>query len=806
MKRNLLLLMVTMLLGFAATAQVIYQDDFDSYNPGDYLAVVSPDWTTWSNQPGGSEDALITDAQSSSPSNSVIVEGAVDVVYPIANYTAGAYKMTFEMYVPSGFNGYFNLLQVFAGASSEWGMQVFFDVGGQGSIDGGGEGAASFSYSYDTWMLIENVIDLDNDWAEFYIDGNLIHGWVWSTGAFGTGALNQLGGMDMFAWSDNGPCKYYFDDVVFEGMSAALYEDDFESYNVGDFLAVENPDWWTTWTNQPGSAEDAPITDEMALSGTQSVLVEGSTDAILKLGNKTSGQYQLNFNYYIPSGFGGYFNIQHFETPGIEWAYEVYFGSNGVAELSAGGTGAASFNFNHDTWMLIENNIDLDADWAELYVDGTLIYEWQFSLLANGGQGEKQLGGMDLFAGAPTGDTPKFYMDDLVLMGSGGTGNPTIAVDPMSLTESLNQGGASTQMITIENTGEQDLTFDMYIAYGPPSTKSASTNQAPPKKVMLSLPVESPEPTNGGSPEPTDDVTLHYDGDNASAVGLTDGGVMTVGARFPASMVNEYAGMELYQMEVFINDPPNSTAVKIFNYGLPNIPGPGELLYEEQWSFSPGVWNYIDLSTPVFVNGGDLWVTYAVDHLAGTFPGGTDGGPAHPDGDWISTGAGWSHLAPTLDYNWNVRAVLTGDPLTQWLSVDPATGTVTAGSSEDVDVNFNATGVELGTHTATIVVNNNDPNNSQVEVEVTLDVMVGINELEKTAVMIYPNPAFDYLNIKSDDQITRVQMISLMGQVLYNQDVDAPQHSIDLSNLQSGVYIVKIDTRNGVVTHRITVE
>lgn len=809
MKRNLLLLFATVLFGFAANAQVLYEQNFDSFTSGDQLAVVDPDWTTWSNAPGGAEDPFITSDQSASPSNSVVIEGTNDAVFPIGNFTAGFYKMSFKMYVPTGFNGYYNLLQLFNGASSEWGMQVFFDVGGMGSIDGGAQTAATFSYPYDTWMLIENTVDLTNDWAEFYIDGNLIHGWVWSSGTFGTGTLNQLGGMNMYAWSDNGPCKYYFDDVVFEAPSSALYDDDFESYNVGDFLAVENPTWWTTWTNQPGSAEDAPITDIQAHSGTKSVLVQGSTDAILKLGNKTTGQYELDFWYYIPTGFAGYYNIQHYESPGVEWAYEIYFAAGGSAELFAGeATPVATFNYPKDQWFFIENDIDLDADWTKLYIDGALIHEWQFSVLANGGTGAKQLGGMDLFAGAPTGETPRFYMDDMTFSGGGQITPPIITVDPMSLTEAMQSGGTSTQNLSISNTGGQEMTFDIFVTYqGGPSLDNVSGKPAR-KEVVLNLPAVSPVPSNGGSPAPSDDVILNYDGDNFSAIGLNNGGEMKSAAMFPASMVNQYVGMELTSVEVYINDPPTSTKLLVYEYGLPNLPGPGDLVYEEQWSFSPGAWNTVNLSLPVMVEGGDLWVGYVADHVAGSFPSGTDGGPAVLNGDWISTGPGWHRLSdnPDLNYNWNIRAHLTGDVMEQWLSVSPASGTVAIGGSESVDVDFDATGLTPGGYDATIVVNNSDPNNSQVEVDVMLDVLTGINEIENTAVMIYPNPVSDYLNIKTNSKIVQVQVMNLMGQVIYNQFVDEMTHSLSLSDLPAGVYIVKVETTEGTVARRISVE
>jgi hypothetical protein len=121
------------------------------------------------------------------------------------------------MYVPAGFLGYFNTLQLFAGTNSSWGMQVFFN-NGQGSIDGGGESAATFSFSHNTWMYNEVIIDMNNDWAEYKLDGNSVHGWQWSIGAFGQNSLNQLGGVNLYAWDDdgNGTPKYYIDEFMIE--------------------------------------------------------------------------------------------------------------------------------------------------------------------------------------------------------------------------------------------------------------------------------------------------------------------------------------------------------------------------------------------------------------------------------------------------------------------------------------------------------------------------------------------------------------------------------------------------------------
>jgi len=176
----------------------VFEDNFEAYNSGGQLACQnSTDWTTWSNAPCGNEDAYITSDVTYTGSKAVIVEGVNDVVKLIENYTEGLYKISFQLYVPAGYLGYFNTLQLFAGTNSSWGMQVYFN-NGQGSIDGGGESAATFSFSHNTWMYNEVIIDMNNDWAEYKLDGVSVHGWQWSIGAFGQNSLNQLGGVNLF--------------------------------------------------------------------------------------------------------------------------------------------------------------------------------------------------------------------------------------------------------------------------------------------------------------------------------------------------------------------------------------------------------------------------------------------------------------------------------------------------------------------------------------------------------------------------------------------------------------------------------
>ncbi|MCF7794707.1 MAG: T9SS type A sorting domain-containing protein [Candidatus Cloacimonetes bacterium] len=225
---------LTGIMTWQPPATIIDEDNFDSYTPGDFLAVVAPDlWTTWTNSPGGSEDVVVTDAQANSPSNSILVEENNDLVFIMEDYYAGVYSMDLDMYVPSGYSGYVNL-QKTTTPGEEWGFQAYFMTDGNASIDAGAEAAAVFPYSHDEWMDLRIVVDLDNDWADFYVDGELEIGWQWTLGTFGTPGLLQLGGMNIWGGANSATTDtpmFYVDNVEFKEIVPAT-DPVYSSFNV----------------------------------------------------------------------------------------------------------------------------------------------------------------------------------------------------------------------------------------------------------------------------------------------------------------------------------------------------------------------------------------------------------------------------------------------------------------------------------------------------------------------------------------------------------------------------------------------
>jgi hypothetical protein len=198
-----------------------------------------------------------------------------------------------------------------------------------------------------------------------------------------------------------------------------LYSNNFDSYAVGSYMAVQDPTWFRTWTNAPGTGEDALTSNAFSKSPTKSVLVDetgGATDLLLKLGDKTTGTFELKWMMYVESGNAGFYNIQHFQTPGAgdEYAMRVFFRTNGNGELNVGGA-YYPFNYPKDSWFEVKHLIDLDANTIKYYVNGIMVKEWPFNYQINSTSGTKQLGGVDFFAGVKSGsgETPKYFFDDL---------------------------------------------------------------------------------------------------------------------------------------------------------------------------------------------------------------------------------------------------------------------------------------------------------------------------------------------------------------------------------------------------------
>jgi len=222
MKKFLLFASVLTIWATQLNAQVIINENFDSYTVGNPAAQeAGAPWTTWSMAPGGTEDPLISNTQSSSPSNSVYVNStAYDYVVDFGDLTTGIYDITFNMFVETGKMGYFNVLNDFAGGSSIWAMESYIRSSGYISWSAGGVDDST-TFAFDTWTEIGFHVDLNSDTAIMSVGGTDVMGWKFSTGSAGTGTTLKLDAMDFYGASEGAVMPgYYIDDFVFENTTS----------------------------------------------------------------------------------------------------------------------------------------------------------------------------------------------------------------------------------------------------------------------------------------------------------------------------------------------------------------------------------------------------------------------------------------------------------------------------------------------------------------------------------------------------------------------------------------------------------
>jgi len=71
---------------------------------------------------------------------------------------------------------------------------------------------------------------------------------------------------------------------------------------------------------------------------------------------------------------------------------------------------------------------------------------------------------------------------------------------------------------------------------------------------------------------------------------------------------------------------------------------------------------------------------------------------------------------------------------------------------------------------------------------------------------LYPNPAQDMVTVTSSVPMTHLTVTNYVGQVVYSNEMnEATSVELNTSSYQAGVYLVKIDTDNGVVTKRVII-
>lgn len=569
--------------------------------------------------------------------------------------------------------------------------------------------------------------------------------------------------------------------ISFGFAQTVVFSDNFDSYTAGSHLAQTNSAW-TTWSNAPGGAEDGVISNAQAFTTPNSLLVNGSVDQVYPFGNYTTGHYTVTFNMYIPSsGNGGYFNIQHVLLQ--QWSYECYFYNDGTGYLKVGGSNI-NFTYPSNAWFPVVMDVDMDQDQTSLTINNVLVNSWPFHYTGDATTGGvNQLAGIDLYAGAPNNLSGTYYVDDFVVteLSAALVGEFSVPTENVNL--SLNPNSTTTGTVTMNNPGTGGTDFRIVTTYDIPNPNPASTGE-----VEMQYYQDDPYTYVGWNGEAAD---------------------VDLAVCFPASVLQSHIGKTLNEIHIFMSQALPTAKVRVYAMGNTLLhPGPGEVVYEQTFTPDSG-WNSVTLTTPYLIDGSDLWFGVWFVQPEGAYLAPLDGAFANDYSCWYKRGSTWYNRFTSGDYDYNLclGGKINGTPITPWLTVAPAAGSINAGASVNATVTVNSNSMAVNeTHTAKLHCYSSDITNGEVVVPVSVSVTdVSVNEHNQIEVKIYPNPATDYVQVSSD-VIERVEIHNMLGQKVFDSFYGDSHVLISTNGMAPGTYAVTVYTSGEKVTKQVVVK
>jgi hypothetical protein len=152
-------------------AQSIMEDDMEFYTLGEMGTQNPTYWTSWTNDGGAANDGFsVSDDQANSGTKSLVALGdeGRDPVLLLGNETSGVYSIRWQMYIPAGKEGYFNMQGEIPALGTPlagvWNSgNIYFNEadGNPGGVTDTGSDMSNLSFAHDAWFDVTLNVDVD---------------------------------------------------------------------------------------------------------------------------------------------------------------------------------------------------------------------------------------------------------------------------------------------------------------------------------------------------------------------------------------------------------------------------------------------------------------------------------------------------------------------------------------------------------------------------------------------------------------------------------------------------------------------
>ena len=86
---------------------------------------------------------------------------------------------------------------------------------------------------------------------------------------------------------------------------------------------------------------------------------------------------------------------------------------------------------------------------------------------------------------------------------------------------------------------------------------------------------------------------------------------------------------------------------------------------------------------------------------------------------------------------------------------------------------------------------------------ITVNITLGLNDLQKDNFVYYPNPVSSVVNFGNNNTILKITLFNLLGQRVEEKEINSLSGQLDMSKLPIGNYLLIVKTDNGESTIRL---